>query len=174
MQRRTFLSGILAFSVIPRAHAASFVFPDILVDTEGGKEERLSTVLQAYYSKPVLVHAWASYCPPCIADMPLLQELEKSLPSLGLYLIRPSSQEDRDTVLKIQEKGKYFGRNVLLQVSSQKNFFDSYQGQRGNKFVIPTYFLLSKEGQCVSIEEGTLGNKDRLKRINKTIEELLK
>ena len=134
MQRRAFLSGVLAFSVIPRAYAASFQFPDVLGSTEEGKETHLSTVLQSYSGRPLLLHAWASYCQPCIADIPLLKELEQSLPVLGLYLIARSFEENTKMIQKIHNNE--YGKNLLLEGSSQKIFKEKYEEQTRNKFVI--------------------------------------
>ncbi len=173
MHRRSFLSGLVALSILPKAHAASFEFPDLNVYTAQGKEINLSTILKEYSGKPLLLHAWASYCRPCIADIPILQDLETSISSLGIYFMNNSLDEDLGIIQTIQQKERYQGKNIFLPQSSQKILLESYQKQIGHKFVIPAYFILSEEGTCILIEEGTLGSKERLQRIKSRIEELL-
>ena len=174
MQRRTFLLGLLSFGLSPRVYAASFQFPDVGLYTEQGKNTTLSTVLESYRGKALLLHAWGPACQPCIADMPILNELEKKIAVHGLYLpIRNTLEEDQEILKKIMTSQNHHAPNSILPSSSKQAFFTSYQAQTARSFVIPTYFFLSKEGECISIEEGTLGSKERRKRVDKTIENLV-
>ena len=43
--------------------------------------------------KVVLLHMWASWCPPCIVELPLMGELAASLPARGFELMSVSMDE---------------------------------------------------------------------------------
>ena len=64
-----------------------------LVDTEGGR-----TSLAALAGHPIVINFWATYCPPCRAEMPLLQKQVGAASGVRLVLIDEgeSSQTARD------------------------------------------------------------------------------
>ena len=43
--------------------------------------------LAAYHGKVVVLNLWASWCPPCRAEMPDLQRLQKAYASRGLVVV---------------------------------------------------------------------------------------
>jgi len=57
--------------------------PDFTLDLLGGGEIKLSDL----HSKPVLVNLWASWCPPCRAEMPSIQKVYQDYKDLGLVVL---------------------------------------------------------------------------------------
>ena len=52
--------------------------------------------MQAFKGRPLLVNFWATWCPPCIEELPLLESIwikngPKTLQVLGLAVDQPSS-----------------------------------------------------------------------------------
>ena len=50
--------------------------------------------LEDYRGKVVLLHLWASWCPPCLSEMPDLLEFAKSFPNTDLRVIAISLDEN--------------------------------------------------------------------------------
>lgn len=75
------LAGGLLFSEDPPkvgSAAPDFVLPGL----EGG-EFRLSD----YRGRPVLINFWGTYCPPCVAEMPLIQQYHDLYKDQGLVVL---------------------------------------------------------------------------------------
>ena len=51
-----------------------------------------------YKGRPVLINAWATWCPPCRAEMPALHDFYLKHQADGLELLAINAGEDRDTV----------------------------------------------------------------------------
>ena len=59
---------------IDRSHKGSQL-PDFLLSDPAGKELRL----QSLQGKPLLVNLWATWCAPCVAELPALDKLAGTL-----------------------------------------------------------------------------------------------
>lgn len=73
----TWITALLAalFCLLEPASATTFS----LVDIEGRSHQ-----LENYRGKWVLVNIWATWCPPCVAEMPELEALHKSRNDLAV------------------------------------------------------------------------------------------
>ncbi len=67
--------------------------------------------------KPSIVAFWASYCPPCLAEMPMLERLHKE----GHAVLGVSLDADQpDTVQRLlKERGAQYP-NIMLDTASMK------------------------------------------------------
>jgi len=83
MRRRAFLrAGLLAgaglVSVVPLpSWAADSLFDETFPDVEG-----LDQPLRQWLGKPVVVNFWATWCPPCVKEMPDLEALHQKHPDV--------------------------------------------------------------------------------------------
>ena len=107
MHRRSFLravsfsalgiaagAGGAAASVLP-AHA---VFGRSFTDLQGHEQP-----LSSYAGRPVLMNFWASWCAPCVREMPLLETLHQSHPDLAVLGLAIDTRANIDRFLqKIQ------------------------------------------------------------------------
>jgi cytochrome c biogenesis protein CcmG/thiol:disulfide interchange protein DsbE len=50
--------------------------------------------LASQRGKVVLVNFWATWCPPCVAEMPSLERLHRALGPVGLSVVTVSTDED--------------------------------------------------------------------------------
>lgn len=73
-------------SAIDRSHAGEAA-PAVAFEAAGGKQTRLGD----FAGKPVLVNLWATWCAPCLAEMPDLDALAKA--NAGRLTVLPISQD---------------------------------------------------------------------------------
>lgn len=100
-----------------------------------GKAQSLSD----YKGKVVLVNFWASWCPPCIYEMPELQKLKKHFADSPFEIIAINTGEKKYQVRKFVKLIK-FDLPVLLDSSSDT--FNAWSVK-----TLPTSFLIDAKGQ---------------------------
>jgi peroxiredoxin len=116
--------------------AWKFPAPDFHVQTVQGKDVSLADLR----GKVVLVNFWTTLCPPCIDEMPTLQELSKQYGPRGFEVIGLEAQA---TDLKpIKEFADRFGISFKLGIGSEK-IKEDYGHIEG----VPVSFLIDRAGQ---------------------------
>jgi thiol-disulfide isomerase/thioredoxin len=93
--------------------------------------------------KVIFVNNWASWCPPCIAEMPSIQELKSKLKDVDVEFVMVSFDEDRDKAMKFMAKRK-FDFNVYFP-GQEYPFVTSS---------IPATFIIDKKGNTVMEHTG--------------------
>jgi peroxiredoxin len=89
----------------------------------------------------VLLNFWATWCPPCRAEMASLNNLYKEYKSNGLSVIAVSSDRSVSSVKDFLSKKQV---ELLVLMDS-----DSKVSRRFKVFSLPTSFLLDKNGVIV-------------------------
>ncbi len=84
--------------------------PDFELADQNGKKWKLSSLR----GKPVLINFWATWCAPCVEEMPSIENLKKHLGD-DLTVLAVSVDEDWDVVKKFFPKGTSLP--VLLDTS---------------------------------------------------------
>ncbi|WP_144211946.1 TlpA disulfide reductase family protein [Shewanella donghaensis] len=108
-------------------------------DAEGNEVD-----FEAHKGKVVIINMWATWCPPCVRELPALNRLEKTL-SKDEYVLMPISI-DADG----KEQVSPFLESIGL--SSFTSYYDPRQNLR-EAFpldTIPATFILNKEGELVA------------------------
>ncbi len=80
------LAGHKGYALQKGAQAPGFRLPSLA----GGGE----TELAALRGKVVVVNFWATWCPPCVSEMPSLERLHRTLGPAGLAVLAVSTDED--------------------------------------------------------------------------------
>lgn len=88
--------------------------------------------------KVLFVNNWASWCPPCIVEMPSIHDLKSKLEGVDVEFVMVSFDEDREKAMKFMSK---------------RNFdFDVYFPGEEYPFTtssIPATFIIDKNGNPV-------------------------
>jgi thiol-disulfide isomerase/thioredoxin len=112
--------------------------PDLLLADLDGKSRKLS----ALRGRPVLLHFWATWCPPCRDELPSLIALGSELSSAGrLQLVAVSLDADW------KEVREFFGGDVPREVVLERSGLsqESY-----DLSTLPDTYLLSADGMLLA------------------------
>jgi len=107
--------------------------------------------LAHYKDKKVMLNFWATWCPPCVNEMPLLQDVYNTVKGEGVEIIGINYNEDYDRVKKFAtERGITF---IILIDSDLKVSMD--YGVIG----LPVTFFIDREGRIKEKFKGELNKK---------------
>jgi peroxiredoxin len=129
----------------PLAQAAGeMIAPDFALFSPEGQEISLSD----YQGQVILVNWWATWCPPCKAEMPAINAFYETHQADGFVVLAVNSQEEASTVKDfIQDNGFTFP--VLLD--SQGQVMDRYHVR-----ALPTSFIIDRHGVIQHIQTGEI------------------
>lgn len=102
--------------------------------------------LNDYRGEVVFVNVWASWCPPCVAEMPTIETLRENVSSNdNIRFILLSLDEERPKAIDFMED-KDFDLPYYFPASGLPDEFLSEY--------LPTTYVISKKGQVVYKKEG--------------------
>ncbi len=97
---------------------------------------------------PLVINFWATWCIPCIIEMPLLEEASQANQNTGLLILGIDAGEDRPQVSGwIAENGISFPIVIDEDGSLERRY-----GVRG----YPTTFFIDRQGRIQRVVEGPL------------------
>ena len=105
--------------------------------------------LSSIKGKVVLLNFWATWCPPCRAEMPSMQKLYDKFKDKGLELLAVNLQEDLQVVKDFADNSG-FTFPILLDSNGEVG---GIYGARS----IPTTYIIDKKGNVIA---GAVGGKD--------------
>ena len=139
--------------------------PFSLTDQYGKKHN-----LADYKGKIIFLNFWATWCPPCRAEMPDIQKLYERSPRegedavivLGVAAPKLGSEKDETGIKAFMDKNGY-SYPVLMDKGGR--LFDSYGIQ-----AIPTTYMIDRNGNLVGRVQGALSAENIEKIVKQTLQ----
>ena len=103
--------------------------------------------LADYGGRPVVVNLWATWCPPCRREMPVLERAQSAYPDIGFVLVNQG--EDAETIERFLAEAGLDISDILRDPHSRTMF---ETGTRG----LPTTLYFNAEGRLVDTHMGEL------------------
>ncbi len=100
--------------------------------------------LKQYEGKLVLLDFWASWCPPCRAEMPIVLKVHEKYQKQGFEVIGLVQDDEPEEALDYIKEKKLPWRQILDDIEYQGKFGDLYK-IRG----VPTCILIGPDGKVI-------------------------
>lgn len=113
-----------------------FLAPDFTLALLEGGEVTLSEL----HGDPVVLNLWASWCPPCRAEMPAIQEVYEQNFDRGLHVLAVNMTY-QDSSSAAQAYVRDFGLTFPVPLDSSGIVGNSYQMR-----ALPSTFFIDREG----------------------------
>lgn len=119
--------------------------PDFSATTRDGKEVKLSDLK----GKNVYIDVWATWCGPCIKEIPSLQKMEAKYHDENVEFVSVSidKESDREKWMKFVEQRELGGTQIMT-----KNAWRSEIAQQYNIDGIPRFIMVDANGALVSAD----------------------
>ncbi len=151
--------GTSTAGLIP-APQAGFLAPDFTLETTAGESITLSDLR----GQVVLVNFWATWCPPCKAEMPAFEQAYLDYADQGFVLLAVNAIQ-QDSVPAIDSFRADNGLSFPILLDTDSKVSRAYQVQS-----LPTSFFVGKDGV---ISEVVIGGPMAEALIRARIEELI-
>jgi cytochrome c biogenesis protein CcmG, thiol:disulfide interchange protein DsbE len=110
------------------------------------KDSDRSVTLSQLRGKIVVLNFWATWCPPCVDEMPSLEQLQKKFQGTDITILAVSVDDDADDyhkflrqhaidLLTVRESGQKTDTGVIAPVSS-----------RYGTFKVPETYIIDRNG----------------------------
>ena len=103
--------------------------------------------LRDFEDKVLFINYWATWCNPCLAEMPNMAELYNQYKENDNIVFLYLSKEDADTIIDYIPKDDSLGQLPIYKVVTDDDLFST----RG----IPTTFIVNRNGEIVIKDVGS-------------------
>jgi peroxiredoxin len=136
-------SSLLAGATLSQAADAKKAAPEWQLTDVDGRPVKLSD----FKGKVVILDFWATWCPPCRAEIPGFVALQSKYADKGFTMIGVSLDQQGASVVKpFMNK---FGMNYPVVIGNEKIVADY-----GGIEAIPTTFVIDRQGNVVAAYQG--------------------
>ena len=118
--------------------------PDFELETLDGEKKKLSDLR----GKRVMVNFWATWCPPCRAEIPDLQKFHENEDITILAVNLTETEQDMD---KVEEFVDDFGMTFPILLDTETEVADTYKIQP-----IPSSFMVDSNGRIQFVALGAM------------------
>lgn len=125
--------------------------------------------LSGYKGKVIFLNFWATWCPPCRAEMPDIQKLYERSPRegenavivLGVAAPKLGSEKDETGIKAFMDKNGY---TYPVLMDTRGELFQAYDIR-----AIPTTYLIDRNGNLVGRAQGALSGENIAKIVEQTL-----
>ncbi len=139
--------------------------PELAVTHDDGTAFQLQDLdgnpvrLEDLKGKLVWVNFWASWCPPCQGETPVLRDLDEAYGDKGLEIVGVAVQET--TVDNVKEYAERYELGYRIAFDTSADIFRLY-----TVFALPTQFFIGPDGTILDVVNGPLSHQDAQARID--------
>ncbi|KQP35454.1 TlpA disulfide reductase family protein [Pseudorhodoferax sp. Leaf274] len=116
--------------------------------------------LRSFRGKPVVLNLWASWCPPCRREMPVLQQLQASRPDV--HVVFANQGESPARALQYLAGQQLQLHHVLFDPKASA-------GQAFGHRALPTTYFFDREGRLVDARIGELSQATLAQRLGRVV-----
>ena len=99
--------------------------------------------------RTVWLNFWATWCPPCQSETPVLREMDERYRDQGLAIVAIAVQET--TVDDVAAYAQRYGLAYPIAFDASANIFDLYK-----VYALPTQFIIGPDGRVREVVNGPL------------------
>ncbi len=115
--------------------------PQLALSSLDGKKVEITS----FGGKPVVVNLWATWCPPCRREMPVLRDAQQA--NRDIVFVFANQGETPETVQRYLDADKLAMENVLLDMMGDLP-------RKLGSIALPTTFFFDKNGKLVDTRVG--------------------
>jgi thiol-disulfide isomerase/thioredoxin len=141
---RLILLGLISIS--PFAMAKIDV-GDTPFDNVGKTFDKSEISVSQFKGKVVILTFWATWCPPCMKELPILNTIQKKVGTEDLQVISVNYKESRKT---FQQVAKVFENNKIIITHDKRGYIGKQYGVKG----IPHMLIIGHDGRVKAIHIG--------------------
>jgi thiol-disulfide isomerase/thioredoxin len=141
----TIIAALLMFSLAAYAQNAQQQAPSLMLKSIQGRTLSLSN----YKGKVVLLNFWATWCPPCRAEMPELVRMQREYGARGLQIIGITYPPQTLSEVRRFVRQLKVNYPVALGTKETKALFDESE-------TLPLTIVIDREGHIAERIEGIL------------------
>lgn len=131
------LVGVVATSVEERVVAAGDKAPNFSVTTDSGR-----TISRSNFGGKILVlNFWATWCPPCVDEIPSLEEFHRQLSGSGVVVLAVSVDRNGEQYSRFLQKA-----GITFQTARDP---DATVSSRYGTFKYPESYVIDQNGKVV-------------------------
>ena len=150
LRTRAIVTGLVAWLLATNwamAANAPLKAGDLPPPTLGKTAKGQPVQLADYVGKVVIISFWATWCPPCRKELPILGQIQKQIPRSHLAVFAVNWKEDRSRFREVVRTLK----DMDLDLVSDE--YGSYGKQYGVT-AIPHMILIGRDGRIANIHVG--------------------
>jgi len=157
-----FLYGGLRAARRPRLVLRGTIAPAFTLERYGGGRVSLDQLR----GKVVLLNFWATWCPPCVEEMPTMVKVAHEYEPQGLVLLAANRDEEQRAKAAVG----IFVANRIPELASHVVFADASTSASYRVVMLPTSYLIGRDGKVLDSYAGYLAEPMLRKKIEQVLQ----